>query len=1179
MNRRSSFAIRKKRTVFSAFLLAAVILLTPLAVLAEESAPFPLDRFNYEKENFGLSTSNDMDYPTSAAEMAAGFFETTLVEFTGYENHSLVYDQYAHVGWKIPEGYGEALAKSDLESGSMYCEESDSHQDTFYYKPGSYDYAWNSVFLDLKQNVDDAYLRRSYDLEKDFASLLQKLEDTCVSYWGENWKAENTDNAEPLKITRNEDGSIFAVAHRHVTRHERVSKTYEGAGEVSGYTESQEDSYFYVGLYTVPELPGMYFYIRFSQTARINAAIYDERDTNYQSYYEDYKARAQALLDKRFGEILCTDRSLISIRWDKPLLSELPAETTAETETAKETKTEPETETVHVTVTHKAEEEAGEDKGSSIPAIVIIGAGAAVAAAGAGIAIAGKKKKSKEKEKKKSYWMYTNKDFGDALPRGGEPVAVGARIAEVVDGAQHDRDDLTAKISVSGQGLTIHRVQMDGRYCSATVSVPAEYEGDKAGVTFSFTGEGGSFAKTVEFRVTRPGLKFAEETQPGSGSFRLTEDRKEFDAILGDGFSYSADFMIVDATKEPELRDISAEKAEGLDVQFEKTDRRFVYRVTVRNLTKAPETPDLFAQKEERGFGISVRGTGALEPVTGYVSLNLYQEGLTVRSRQEGKKNDVRYVRVQCWEKEHTGGLDNKWQVSEIEFTLAVKGKDQAMIDPDGAGYSFGKLKGSGGLGGKADAEDSLAKKYEYSEKENRFNDKFVYTFEPNAVLCEPDDGSFFVVLLPAECEYEGRKYTAEVPLRLRGKDPDPFEGWEEEFEKLKDRIDKFSLPEDKERWLRQLDVLALDPRASKEQLRLTSKYIVRQYMRYWTVEGIAARSDAERYDVIVNQLEWLKFIGDCAFSFLVNAYAGPVAEAIISPAKDLMAQSMGEIIAAWNFGEKVDVEKFEIAKALETAGDNIMSNNISLTNWRKAAGTLAAYFVYSSIKFYFAHWREKGESDFYGALMKGFGDMTVQGFKAAAGALFEKWIKNNKKVQEWIGKYITSYMNKYLGRGRFINLKNQRISNLQHDLNNALGLEGELRKLAGWQGDSKNVMILKIDIVQKYLLELLGEGASKVQEWIGEAAKGASAASSEAAGAALGSFSMGTDGHMTFRCRLEAFEEDAYDVTVDLTRAVSNMSGKLFEGLYNELFGQIPSAAAVIAAPADPPLAPRQTV
>ncbi|MBR0162457.1 MAG: hypothetical protein IJQ02_14405 [Oscillospiraceae bacterium] len=396
MNRRSSFAIRKKRTVFSAFLLAAVILLTPLAVLAEESAPFPLDRFNYEKENFGLSTSNDMDYPTSAAEMAAGFFETTLVEFTGYENHSLVYDQYAHVGWKIPEGYGEALAKSDLESGSMYCEESDSHQDTFYYKPGSYDYAWNSVFLDLKQNVDDAYLRRSYDLEKDFASLLQKLEDTCVSYWGENWKAENTDNAEPLKITRNEDGSIFAVAHRHVTRHERVSKTYEGAGEVSGYTESQEDSYFYVGLYTVPELPGMYFYIRFSQTARINAAIYDERDTNYQSYYEDYKARAQALLDKRFGEILCTDRSLISIRWDKPLLSELPAETTAETETAKETKTEPETETVHVTVTHKAEEEAGEDKGSSIPAIVIIGAGAAVAAAGAGIAIAGKKKKSKE---------------------------------------------------------------------------------------------------------------------------------------------------------------------------------------------------------------------------------------------------------------------------------------------------------------------------------------------------------------------------------------------------------------------------------------------------------------------------------------------------------------------------------------------------------------------------------------------------------------------------------------------------------------------------------------------------------------------------------------------------------------------------------------------------------------
>jgi hypothetical protein len=167
--------------------------------------------------------------------------------------------------------------------------------------------------------------------------------------------------------------------------------------------------------------------------------------------------------------------------------------------------------------------------------------------------------------------------------------------------------------------------------------------------------------------------------------------------------------------------------------------------------------------------------------------------------------------------------------------------------------------------------------------------------------------------------------------------------------------------------------------------------------------------------------------------------------------------------------------------------------------------------------------------------------------------------------------------MNKYLGRGRFINLKNQRISNLQHDLNNALGLEGELRKLAGWQGDSKNVMILKIDIVQKYLLELLGEGASKVQEWIGEAAKGSSAASSEAAGAALGSFSMGTDGHMTFRCRLEAFEDDLYDIAVDLNKAVTNLSGKLFGELYDQLFGQIPAAASVITAPADPPLPAKQ--
>ena len=153
------------------------------------------------------------------------------------------------------------------------------------------------------------------------------------------------------------------------------------------------------------------------------------------------------------------------------------------------------------------------------------------------------------------------------------------------------------------------------------------------------------------------------------------------------------------------------------------------------------------------------------------------------------------------------------------------------------------------------------------------------------------------------------------------------MEGWEEEYKKLRERIEKYSLPAEKDKWLHKLELLALEPRCSTVQLRLVSKAIIRNYMRYWLIESTAQRNEAEIYDTIVSQLEWVKFFGDCAFSLLVSAYAGPVAEAVISPAKDYFTSAIGELIAAANYGEKIDitiVERFEFVKNLTAAGDNL---------------------------------------------------------------------------------------------------------------------------------------------------------------------------------------------------------------------------------------------------------------
>jgi hypothetical protein len=97
-------------------------------------------------------------------------------------------------------------------------------------------------------------------------------------------------------------------------------------------------------------------------------------------------------------------------------------------------------------VTQQAQQNPGEDSGVSVPAAVVIGViGGGVALLGA--AAASGKENPEDDKKKKSYKMYVQKDFGDAIKKGCDPVPVRARMTEI-DGAgiEVDRNDLTAKI-------------------------------------------------------------------------------------------------------------------------------------------------------------------------------------------------------------------------------------------------------------------------------------------------------------------------------------------------------------------------------------------------------------------------------------------------------------------------------------------------------------------------------------------------------------------------------------------------------------------------------------------------------------------------------------------------------------------------------------------------------------
>ena len=164
-----------------------------------------------------------------------------------------------------------------------------------------------------------------------------------------------------------------------------------------------------------------------------------------------------------------------------------------------------------VVVDTPAKEEAGEDSGTEIPAIIILGtlgAGAALAGAASGDGEGDKKKRS-------SFKMYINKNFGNRLKKGDKPQAVFARIAEVTpDGREIPRPDLTGQIRVwsSDDSLIVKDGGMVNGYKCAMASVyDTEDQPPEGKVSFFFEGEGGTFTQNVIFNITVPGIKFFQE--------------------------------------------------------------------------------------------------------------------------------------------------------------------------------------------------------------------------------------------------------------------------------------------------------------------------------------------------------------------------------------------------------------------------------------------------------------------------------------------------------------------------------------------------------------------------------------------------------------------------------------------------------------------------------------------
>ena len=778
----------------------------------------------------------------------------------------------------------------------------------------------------------------------------------------------------------------------------------------------------------------------------------------------------------------------------------------------------------------------------SIPAGIIISvlSGGAAAAAIAGASGEGEN----ADDKKKKYKMYVAKDFGDAIRKGDPPVFVKARIAEIDEkGNEHDRDDLTKLISASGSGLTVHSLTVSGRYVVAKVSADPDDNDTTGELTFILESEGTAFRNTVVFRlVGEPYLQFIEDGDT-PGTIHHLGNSTAFEAIGGDGFTYKMRFMIVDATEEP--KEFKYDPKDAFEIKFEPADTKYTYWAVIKNNTPAVEKKAGFTKPERYAVNIEAVYDNKDNPY-GTIKGFMYPEGLSVDTDAElDETNPVPSAKTKAYEKEYAGDFDAKFSQTRFFYKLAIKTETGAkFIKVKDAGIKFGKMVGN------VSRDQCIADKYLINENyKMAVADDNDGAFEPMTMLWEPNDNVGIQMYIPVECNYEGKKYEARVYIRLLGKPSDPMAEWNAEHEKLINRIKKYVPQEHWHEYLDKVKRISEEPRKSVYELRLMSKDIVRAYIQYWEQQGKNAQWWANAWDWMVYGAEWTKWIGDCAFSMLVNLYAGPVADAILSPAKDVFAAFVGEVGVNIVWGTKFNIDNLECFAAMRTAGDNIVGSwasdgvNAILesgSSWKAKAGmiagALAAYLIYLCVSNYLKQLNEDPEkASIWKALADGLKDLTVNFIKGCISALMGKWLKS-ESFQKNIGSKIEKYICDKVGGGKMPEV----FKDVEMD----------------WLDDKGELVFFKAkDVIENYLSSICGEGAAKLVE-----------------NPTLG-FKADAKGNITYTFTVTWWDKAPFPVELNISKILSNTSCGIFGWLYEQLCGDIPTASAVVDIPKDPPL------
>ena len=643
--------------------------------------------------------------------------------------------------------------------------------------------------------------------------------------------------------------------------------------------------------------------------------------------------------------------------------------------------------------TRDADGESGEDAGTDIIPAIVTGLLNIGAAAG-GVLLGGGEEE--EEKKKKGYRMYVYKTFGNGVRKGMKPVPVWARIAEVIEGEEFDRPELTEKITVSGEGMDAFAAGMENSWMTAKISVPEDAEGEKAVLIFSYVGEGGVFRNRISFRVLgAPEIVFPGVTADGK-SWDLDSGDPRVDMIAGDGSLERLRFVILNADEEP--KDIRFETPEGLDITWEKDpDWQFAYYARVENQTEPIEKESgIFAASRR----LPVRVEAEFEDgstIWSSFAVCLYPEGLSV----QGKLKDGRLLVSTVPLENPTEGFA---KISPTVFSLT-------LAYPDGNGHTVV-------------AEEPRWTPKELSDDGKyglMFTDNFQYhikyqsaselAFYPDLTL--PSMGGLYETRLRVYVDPAwtgGQDYSADLPMALFGDEPElPSKAeWEKTLRRLKFSIRFYGI--DSNPQVRKILLHASEHSAAElENVRI---HVIAAGVDFYKSYRDAYKEMDRLYTNYIVIAGSLVKAGDYAVkALLVKALGktvGTASEHIINPLKNMLFTYLGEYIGGIEVSHE-ELEKRFFDALLGGVQDAICE---TITGDLKAAPenmgyAMAAFIMTSFTKHYWGYGNKEAKGDVFKSVIAACGDLALEKVKEWIGDVMKA---GSKKLVETVSKWFGSY-------------------------------------------------------------------------------------------------------------------------------------------------------------------------